>query len=68
MEFLNEKDHRFAVFQRVLDTQMKELLSEEQGTKVCQANPFLPEDEDKLGLRKSLVCILRKRRNTLFSL
>lgn len=52
MNFLDEKDHRFAVFQRVLDARMKELLSKGLGTKVRQADPILPEDEEKIWSQK----------------
>ena len=52
MNFLDERDHRFGVFQRVLDAQMKELLSKGLGTKVRQADPILPEDEEKIWNQK----------------
>ncbi|XP_052679523.1 uncharacterized protein LOC128160267 isoform X1 [Crassostrea angulata] len=52
MNFLDEKDHRFAVFQRVLDARMKELLSKGLGTKVRQADPILQEDEEKFWSQK----------------
>ena len=45
MNFLDEHDHRFAVFRRVLDARMKELLSKGLGTKLRQADPILPDDE-----------------------
>lgn len=50
MNFLDEKDHRsrYAVFQRVLDVRMKELLSKGLGTKVRQADPILAEVEEKI--------------------
>lgn len=48
MNFLDEHDHRFAVFRKVLDARMKELLSKGLGTKVRQADPILPEDEEKI--------------------
>lgn len=48
MNFLDEKDHRYAVFQRVLDVRMKELLSKRLGTKVRQADPILAEVEEKI--------------------
>ena len=52
MNILDEKDHRFGVFQRVLDARMKELLSKGLGTKVRQADPILPEDEEKIWNQK----------------
>ncbi|XP_078330429.1 uncharacterized protein LOC111100766 [Crassostrea virginica] len=52
MNFLDEKDHRFGVFQRVLDARMKELLSKGLGAKVRQADPILPEDEEKIWNQK----------------
>ncbi|XP_062618379.1 uncharacterized protein LOC134279995 [Saccostrea cucullata] len=48
MNFLDEHDHRFAVFCKVLDARKKELLSEGLGTKVKQADPILPEVEEKI--------------------
>lgn len=48
--FLDEHDHRFAVFRKVLDARRKELLSKSLGTKVQQLDPILPEDEEKSGL------------------
>ncbi|XP_062598901.1 uncharacterized protein LOC134260347, partial [Saccostrea cucullata] len=48
MNFLDEHDHRFAVFRKVLDARMKELLSKGLGTKVKQADPILPDDEEKI--------------------
>ncbi|KAK3084306.1 hypothetical protein FSP39_011366 [Pinctada imbricata] len=47
MNFLDENDHRLAVFRNVLDARMKELLSKGLGTKVRQADPILPKDEEK---------------------
>ncbi|XP_048775614.2 uncharacterized protein LOC125680217 [Ostrea edulis] len=52
VNFLDEKDHRFAVFQRVLDARMKELLSKGLGTKVRQVDPILPENEEKIWNQK----------------
>ena len=40
--FLDENDSRFAVWRKVLDAKMKELLSRGFGTKVKQADPILP--------------------------
>lgn len=51
MNFLDEHDHRFAIFRKVLDAGMKELLSNGLGTKVRQADPILPEDEEKIWTR-----------------
>ncbi|KAK3107197.1 hypothetical protein FSP39_009112 [Pinctada imbricata] len=48
MNFLDENDHRFAVFRKVLDARMKELLSKGLGTKVRQADPISPKDEEKI--------------------
>ncbi|KAK3107796.1 hypothetical protein FSP39_022395 [Pinctada imbricata] len=48
MNFLDENDLRFAVFRKVLDARMKELLSKGLGTKVRQADPILPKDEEKI--------------------
>lgn len=50
MKFLDEHDHRFVVFRKVLDARMKKLFSKGLGTKVRQADPILPEDEEKSGL------------------
>jgi hypothetical protein len=46
--FLDEHDNRFSVLQKVLDANMKELLSHGFGTKVKQADPILTEDEEKI--------------------
>lgn len=46
--FLDENDNRFAALRKVLDAKMKELLSRGFGTKVKQADPILPEDEEKI--------------------
>ena len=60
MNLLDEKDHRFGVFQRVLDARMKELLSKGLGTKMRQADPILPEDKENIwnqnvfGMQSSL--------------
>lgn len=48
LNFLDEKDFRFANFRKVLDSRMKELVSSGVGTKVKQADPILFEDENKL--------------------
>lgn len=48
MNFLDEKDIRFANFRKVLDSRMKELVSSGIGTTVKQADVILPEHEEKL--------------------
>jgi integrase len=48
MNFLNEKDHRFVHFRRVLDAQMKKLTSDGIGATVKQAEPLTKEDESRL--------------------
>lgn len=45
--FLDEHDDLFAVFRKVLDVCMKELLSKASGTKVRQVDPIMQEDEKK---------------------
>jgi hypothetical protein len=42
------KHQNSSVLQKVLDANMKELLSRGFGTKVKQADPILPEDEEKI--------------------
>lgn len=42
MNFLDEHDHRVAVFRNVLDARIQELLSKGFGTKVRQADPIFP--------------------------
>lgn len=44
MNFLDEHEHRFTVFRKVLDARIKELLSKGLGKKVRQADPIMPED------------------------
>lgn len=44
MNFLDEHDHRVAVFSKVLNARIRELLSEGLGTKVRQADPIFPEE------------------------
>ena len=48
MNFLDEKDIRFANFRKVLDSRMKELVHTGVGTTVKQAEVILPEHEEKL--------------------
>ena len=48
MNFLDEKDIRFANFRKVLDSRMKELVHSGVGTTVKQAEVILPEHEEKL--------------------
>ena len=52
MNILDEKDNRFYLFQRVVDARIKERLSKGSETKVRQADPILPEDEEKLWNQK----------------
>lgn len=51
MNFLDEQDHRFAVFRKVFDARMKALSSKGLGTKVRQADPILPEKEENIWTR-----------------
>ena len=48
MNFLDEKDIRFANFRKVLDSRIKELVHTGVGTTVKQAEVILPEHEEKL--------------------
>ena len=43
--FLDSSNAKFAEFRKVLDSKMKELLTQGIGTKRKQADPILPEDE-----------------------
>lgn len=51
MNFLDEHDHRVAVFRKVLNARIRELLSEGLGTKVRQADPIFPEEGGKIWTR-----------------
>jgi hypothetical protein len=50
--FLDEKNVDFVHFRKVLDAQMKTLLDKGFGTTVKQADPIMPDDEDKLWTDK----------------
>lgn len=50
LNFLDEHDLS-AVFRKVLDVCMKELLSKGSGTKVRQVDSIMPEDEEKFWTR-----------------
>ena len=51
LKFLDEHDDLIAVFRKVLDVCMKELLSKGSGTKVRQVDSIMPEDEEKIWTR-----------------
>lgn len=51
LNFLDERDDLIAVFRKVLDVCMKELLSKGSGTKVRQVDSIMPEDEEKIWTR-----------------
>ena len=48
MNFLNHSDARFVKSRKVLDAKMKKLISEGIGVEVKQADPVLPDQENKL--------------------
>jgi hypothetical protein len=52
LDFLDEKDYRFDVFQRVFDARMKEFFSKGLQSKLRQVDLILPEDEDKTWMQE----------------
>ena len=65
MNFLDEKDIRFANFRKVLDSRMKELVHTGVGTTVKQAEVILPEHEENCGKPEYSVIIPQNRCSTL---